>query len=101
MPPDQFGFDGLEEGVCSRIVITVNLAAHRYCEPMLAQDLLIVMRTILGLNVGMMDAVLGCLAQGNGHILRADCKVALHPVCDGPADGTLRMQVQNHGQIER
>ena len=30
--PDQFGFQGFEEGLDGRVVVTVTLAAHRYCE---------------------------------------------------------------------
>ena len=30
--PDQFGFQGFEEGLDGRVVVTVALSAHRYCE---------------------------------------------------------------------
>ncbi len=54
--PDQFGFDGFEEGLNSSIVITVALATHRYFEAMLAQTLLIIVRAILAAAIGMMNA---------------------------------------------
>ena len=60
VPPDQFGLalhdsrmrafdesDGFEEGFHGRIIIAISLAAHGYFEAILAQDFLIVMRTIL------------------------------------------------------
>ena len=47
MPPDQFSFDGLEERLDCRIVITIALSGHRYFEPVRAQNFLIVVRTLL------------------------------------------------------
>ena len=47
VPPDQFCLDGFEEGFHHGIVVAVALAAHRYLEPILTQDFLIVMRAIL------------------------------------------------------
>ena len=32
VPPDQFGFESFEEGLDGGVVVTVTLAAHRYCE---------------------------------------------------------------------
>jgi CRISPR/Cas system-associated endonuclease Cas3-HD len=49
LPPDQFGFQGLEESLDSGIVVTVALAAHRHHEAKVMQPLLIIMRTILDL----------------------------------------------------
>ena len=54
--PDQLSLDRLEEGFDGGIVIAVALAAHRGQQPMLAQDLLIVMRTVLAATVAMEDA---------------------------------------------
>lgn len=48
----------------------------------------------------MVDAVFGRPAQGNGHIQCPDRKVSFHPVTDGPADHSPRMQVQNYGEIK-
>ena len=45
--PDQFGLEGLEEGLDGGIVETIALAAHRHLEAMLAQELLIVVTAIL------------------------------------------------------
>ena len=42
MPPDQFCFDGFEEGFHRGVVITIALATHRYLEAMQAQQLLII-----------------------------------------------------------
>jgi len=42
MPPDQFSLDGFEERLDGRVVIAITLAAHRHAEPVLAQDLLVI-----------------------------------------------------------
>ena len=59
MTPDQFSLDGFEERLNSGVVIAIAFAAHRCLEPMLTQDLLIVVRTILAASVRVMDAALG------------------------------------------
>ena len=57
--PNQFCLDRLEEGLDCGVVIAVALAAHRHLEPMLAQDLLVVVRTVLAAAVAVEDAALG------------------------------------------
>ena len=47
MTPDQLGLDGFEERLNCRIIIAIAFATHRYFEAVLAQDLLVVMRTVL------------------------------------------------------
>lgn len=42
-PPDQLSLDRLEERFDSCVVVTTTLATHRYREPMLATDLLVIM----------------------------------------------------------
>ncbi len=66
--PDQLCLDGFEEGFDSGVVVAVSPSTHRYLEPMLAQDLLVVVRTILAATVCMMDAALRWCPEGNGHI---------------------------------
>lgn len=56
MPPDQLGLDRLEERLDGGIVITIALAAHRYLEAVLAQNLLVIVRTILAAAVCVVDA---------------------------------------------
>jgi hypothetical protein len=48
MPLGQFGFDGLKECLDSGVIMAIFFAAHRHFEVMLAQDLLVIMRTVLG-----------------------------------------------------
>ena len=55
-PSDQFSLDRLEEGLNGGVIVAIALAAHRHLEPMLAQDLLIVMRTILAAAIAVEDA---------------------------------------------
>ena len=40
--PDQLGLDGFEEGFDGCVVLAVAFTAHRRLEPMLTQDLLVV-----------------------------------------------------------
>ena len=46
-PPDQIGLDRFEECLHGGIVIAITFAAHRHLEIVLAQDLLVVVRTVL------------------------------------------------------
>ena len=46
--PDQFGFQGLEEGLDNSVVITVPFAGHRDLDGMLSQRGLIGERAVLG-----------------------------------------------------
>ena len=59
MPPDQLSLDGFEEHLNRRIVITISFAAHGHLEAMLAQDLLIIMRTVLAAAIRVVDAIFG------------------------------------------
>jgi hypothetical protein len=56
--PDQLGLDGLEVGFDCGLVLAVTFAAHRHLDPLLTQDFLIVMRTVLAAPVGVMDTAL-------------------------------------------
>ena len=53
---------------------------------MLAQDLLIIVGTILAAPVGMVDAALWRLTERDGHLQSPDCKVAFHAIADRPAN---------------
>jgi hypothetical protein len=57
--PDQLCLDGFEERFNGGVVIAISLATHGCPEPMLAQDLLIIVRTILAATISMMNAALG------------------------------------------
>jgi hypothetical protein len=56
--PDQLCFDGFEEGFNGGIIIAISFSTHGYFEAVLAQDLVIIMRTILTTAIRMMDAAL-------------------------------------------
>ena len=51
------------------VVVAIALAAHGYLEAMLAQDLLIVMRTVLRPAIRVVDATSGRLPERDGHPL--------------------------------
>lgn len=88
MPPDQFCFDGFEERLDGCIIVAITFARHRYLEPMLAQDFLIVMRTVLRPAIRVMDAASGRCSERNGHFQRTDRQVPFHPIADRPANDT-------------
>ena len=67
LPPQQLSLDRLEEGFDRCVVVAIPSSAHRRLEPMLAKDLLVVMRTVLAAAVGMVNATFGRPAQSNGH----------------------------------
>ena len=97
--PDHLSLQGLEEGLDGGVIVAVSLATHRYLEAVPAQDLLIVVRTILAAAVGMLDATLGRPPQGDRHVQRPDRQIFLQPVADRPADHAPGMQIENDGQI--
>src|SRR6056297_3915410 len=67
---------------------------------MLAQDFLIVVGTVLAAAVRVMDATLRWSPQRNSHVQRADRKVTLHAIADGPADHPPGMQIEDDRQIQ-
>lgn len=84
--PDQLGLDAFEERFNGRIVITITFAAHGDFEAMLAEDLLVVMRTVLAAPIAVEDAAFGWHSEGDGHLQRTDRQVTLHAIADGPTD---------------
>ena len=46
--PQQLGLDRLEERLDGRIVVAISRPAHRHLEAVLAQDLLVIVRAVLG-----------------------------------------------------
>ena len=83
-----------------RIIVTITFARHRYLEPVLAQDLLVVVRTILRPTIRVMNAAFGWLPERDGHLQRPDREVTLHAVTHSPADDASGIQIQDHGKIQ-
>ena len=100
MSPDQFCLDGFEEGFDGGVLITITLAAHRDLEAMLAQDLLVVVRTILRPAIRVVNAAFGWRSERNRHLQRSDRKITFHPVADSPSNHTTGMQVQDHSEVQ-
>ena len=98
--PDQFRFDGLEEGLDCCIVVTISLPRHRHLEPMLAQEFLIVMRTLLRPAICVMDTAFRRRSERDSHVQRPDPKVAFHSIANCPTDNAPGVQVQDHRQIQ-
>ena len=82
MTPDQFRFDGLEGRLNGGVIITISLAAHQYLEAMLAQDLLVIVRTLLVATIRVMDAALRWCSECDCHFQCTDRQVAFHAVTD-------------------
>lgn len=56
VPPDRFGFYGLEEGLDSSIVVAVSFTAQGHFEAYFTQLLLTIMGTILTATIRVMKA---------------------------------------------
>ena len=101
MSPDQFCLYGFDEGFDGSVIIAITFSAHGYLEAMLAQKLLLIMRTILAPTIRVMDAAFRWLSERNGHLQRSDRKITFHTIADRPADHPPRMQVQDHSKIQQ
>ena len=98
--PNQLSLDRLEERLDSGVVVAVAFAAHRYLEFVLAQEFLIIVRTVLAAAIRVMVAALWRLSQSDGHVQCPDCQITFHAVAYGPTDHSPGMQVQDHSQIK-
>jgi hypothetical protein len=78
------------------------LANHErgYFEAVLAQYLLIIVRTILAPTIRVMGVALGRRSECYGHVQNPDRQVTLHPIADGPTNDSPRMKVQDHSKIQ-
>ena len=99
--PDQFGLDGLEERLDNGVITALALAALRRPQAVVAQNFLVVVRTILAATVAMEDATRRWGSEREGHFQRADREIAFHAIADGPAVCARGVQVQDHRQLER
>ena len=75
--PDQFGLERFEVALDGRVIIAIFLAAHRCHQPVFAQDLLVVVRTVLAAAIRVVNAVLWWSPQGNSHVQGTDRQVLL------------------------
>src|SRR3954447_5247624 len=62
-PPEELGFQGLEEGLDHGVVIAIPLAGHRDQDAVLVELGLIIDRAILAATIGMMDQPCGRTAH--------------------------------------
>lgn len=99
-PPDQLGLDGLEEGFDCGVIVAIPFPTHRHLEPVFAQYLLVVMRTVLAAPVCVMNAAFGWRSEGDGHFQGPDRQVTLHAIADCPTNDTPGMQIEDHRQIQ-
>lgn len=66
---------------------------------MLAQDLLMFMRTVLTATVGMMNAAFGWRMERDSHPPRLDLQISLHPIAASPANPTAGVQIRDDGEM--
>ncbi len=62
--------------------VHVSMHERGSLEPVLAKDLLVIMRAVLTATVGMMDAALGRCPERDGHLQRPDRQITLHAVAN-------------------
>jgi hypothetical protein len=91
--PDQFGLEGLEEGLDGSIVVAVAFTAHRHLEAQIAQPFLVVMRTILTATVRVMNAALWRVAKSYGIVKGLQCQIAFQAI------GSLRYSFKSEALI--
>ena len=82
-----------------RIVVTVALSAHRYLEPVLAQQLLIVVSTVLRPAVRVMNATWRWPSDRDGHVQGPQGQILLHAVADRPPNDAPGEKVNDHSKI--
>ena len=56
--PEQFGLEGFEEALDGRVIRAIFLATDRHRQPMFAQDVSVVVRTVLAAPIRMVTASL-------------------------------------------
>lgn len=83
-----------------RSLPAISLSAHGHFKAQLTHPLLIIVRTILGPPIGMVDAARWWIAQRNSIVERLQCQILLELIADSPSNNTTRMQVDHHGQIQ-
>src|SRR3954468_24983090 len=99
-PPDELGFQGLEERLHHGVVIAIALAGHRDQDAVLLELGLIIDRAILAATIRMMDQP-GCrTAHGQGFAQSGKSQVAMQPVAGCPANDPACEQVDNDGEVQ-
>ena len=67
---------------------------------MLAQQLVVIVGTILRPTISVMNAAWWWPSDRDGHVQRLQGKTLLHAVADGPANDAPREKVNDRGQID-
>jgi len=80
-------------------IITIALAVHRQLHPVVAQNSLMVVRTVFAATVAMEDAAPRRGPERDGHSQRAGRQIAFQAITDGSADYVPGVQV-HHRPIE-
>src|SRR4051794_28958998 len=99
-PPDELGFQGLEERLDHGVVIAIPLAGHRDQDGVLVELGLIIDRAILAAAIGVMDQPCFRTAHGQGFAQSGKSQVAMQPVAGCPANHPSCEQVDNDGEVE-
>jgi hypothetical protein len=103
-PPDELGFQGLEECLDDGVVVAIPLAGHRDQDAVLVELGLIIDRAILAAAIGVMDQPCCRPAAGRrmvrGIAQSGRSQVAMQPVAGCPANDPACEQVDNDGEVE-
>ena len=83
--PDQFRLQRFEEAFDGGIVVTIALTTHRNLEPVLAQQLLIVVGAVLRSAIRVMNAAWWWPSDRGRHVQGPQGQILLHAVADRPA----------------
>src|SRR5579864_5326319 len=83
-PPDELGFQGLEERLHHGVVVAISLAGHRDQDAVPAELSLIVYRAILAATIRVVDQPCCRAAHGQGFAQSGESQVPMQPVDCSP-----------------
>src|SRR4051794_22687270 len=99
-PPDELGFQGLEERLDHGVVVAIPLAGHRDQDAVLCELGLIIDRAILAAAIRMMHQPCCRTAHCEGFAQSGKSQLAMQPVACCPADHPSCEQVDNDGEVQ-
>src|SRR6476469_82980 len=94
-PPDELGFEGLEERLDHGVVVAIPLAGDRKQDAVLVELGLISDRAILAAAIGVTDQPRCRTAHGQGFAQSGKRQLAMQPVAGCPANAPSCEQVDN------
>ena len=83
--PNQLRLERFEEGFHNGIIIAVTPSTHRHLKAMFLEHLLIIIWTILGTAIRVVDTPFGRLTKGYSHLQCSYHQITLHTVAGSPS----------------